>query len=166
MSVDHDEVVDDAGDRADFWVVRRPSFVLVVPRLRGTGRIGLVHRFRYPVGLFFWEFPQRRLAGTDPADVDATASALVRDLADGGSSPIQLQPLGRFFEAYGFSDHLCHCYVAEIGAEHAPADDARGSLRWQPMTSVLDQLVGSDIADGATAAALGLLLARDRRASA
>jgi hypothetical protein len=166
LAVHHDEVIDDAGHRSDFWVVRRPSFVLVVPRHRDSGAVGLVHRFRYPVGLWFWEFPQRRLAASSPADVEATASALVRDLAGGDEPEVRLGLLGQFFEAYGFSDHQCFCYLAEVdsgpeGEADAQAAALSRAVRWESTASLFDRLASTEIADAATAAALALLVARD-----
>jgi hypothetical protein len=164
FSVHHDEVVDDAGRRSDYWVVRRPPYVLVVPRLAGGGAVGLVRRFRYPVGLWFWEFPQGRAPGPAPGpdDVEATATELARSVAgdgaggrDGGGVRVEL--LGRFYEAYGFADHQCYCYLAEV---EAPAGDA--GVRWEPAGDLVDVFAEAPVADASSVAALTLLGARDR----
>ena len=161
FSVHHDEVVDDAGRRSDYWVVRRPPYVLVVPRLAGGDAVGLVRRFRYPVGQWFWEFPQGRAPGPspEPQDVGSTAAGLARRVT-GGRDAVRLELLGRFYEAYGFADHQCYCYLAEVEAPAGAGRDA--GVRWEQAGDLVDVFAESPVADASSVAALTLLRARDR----
>lgn len=107
LRVEVDRVRLPGGGEAVREVVRHPGAAVVVPILP-DGRVLLVRQFRYAAGEALLELP----AGTRNGDEDPDACA-ARELAEEtGWRAGELQYLGSFYTAPGFSDELIHCYVA------------------------------------------------------
>lgn len=158
LSVRRDRVVDEAGREGSYLVLERASFVLVVPFRPDGDQVLLVRKFRYPIGAWFWEFPQARVGSSAPGALVGVAAKLLRSVLHEEALGADLTIVGSFFEAYGYSNHQCYCLLARLRPCPVAPVSASGPVslwvRREQLTSM-----GSDLGlfDAATIASLGLV---------
>jgi ADP-ribose pyrophosphatase len=157
MKVREDTVRFSNGHEGVYGVVDKPDFVLIVP-IHSDGTIQLVQQFRYPVGGRYWELPQgswETTEGLDPVQV-----ALGELAEETGLRAENMERVGHFFEAYGFSNQGFHIFLATNLSLGQPKRD----IEEQDMVSevfaieeVVHMIGDGAIKDAPTIAALGYL---------
>ncbi len=158
LSLRRDRVVDQVGRHSDYWVLERSSFVLVIPYRKRDDHVALVRYFRYPVGQWFWEFPQARLSDDNPEALTGVAAQLMLDLFGRSAAGSLISILGGFFEAYGYSDHRCYCVLATLEGEPVAMETPQLPMtRWEPREALVRAPLDLGIGDAATIASLALL---------
>jgi 8-oxo-dGTP pyrophosphatase MutT (NUDIX family) len=156
-------VREDQIERADgspgvYAVVEKNEGSLVVPW--DGERVYLVGQVKYPVGRFFWEFPQGAIDERD-ADPDETARAEL--VEETGFRAGRLEHLGRLFYSYGLSSQGFNLWLAsELEAGEAEPEVTEIGIETRGVTRAeFDAMVRSgEIADAASLAAWELLRIR------
>jgi hypothetical protein len=162
LSIRQDRVVDQLGNHSDYWVLERSSFVLLIPYRKRDDHVALVWYFRYPVGRWFWEFPQARLSDDNPETLTGVAAQLVLDLFGRSAAGSSISIIGGFFEAYGYSDHRCYCMLAELEGDPVAMQTPRlPMIRWESREALVRAPLDLGIGDAATIASLALLNSHD-----
>lgn len=162
LSIRQDRVVDQLGNHSDYWVLERSSFVLLIPYRKRDDHVALVWYFRYPVGRWFWEFPQARLSDDNPETLTGVAAQLVLDLFGRSAAGSPISIIGGFFEAYGYSDHRCYCMLAELEGDPVAMQTPRlPMIRWESREALVRAPLDLGIGDAATIASLALLNSHD-----
>ncbi len=162
LSIRQDRVVDQFGRYSDYWVLERLSFVLLIPYRKRDDHVALVRYFRYPVGRWFWEFPQARLSDDNPEALTGVAAQLALDLFGRSAADSSISIIGGFYEAYGYSDHRCYCVLAELEGDPMAMETPRLPItRWEPRKALVRAPLDLGIGDAATIASLALLNSHD-----
>jgi 8-oxo-dGTP pyrophosphatase MutT (NUDIX family) len=157
MRVREDTIIRADGSHGVYGVVEKDDFVVVVP-VDGS-QVWLVEQYRYPIRQRRWEFPQgslEHLSAPDPLLVATAELAEETGLAAG-----RLDHLGRFHQAYGYSNQAAEVFVAldltPVERRLAPEE---GDLvaRPFPVATVEAMLRSGEITDAATLATWTLLI--------
>ncbi|HEX4467017.1 MAG TPA: NUDIX hydrolase [Solirubrobacteraceae bacterium] len=160
MTVREDEIERADGTRGIYGVVEKPDFALIVPE-EADGGLWLVGQFRYPVGAWFWEFPQGTWEQQDEVEPEALARGELRE--ETGLEAGSLRRLGHLYQAYGFSNQGFDVWLAtglregSVGAEREPEEQDMQVRRvtreqWEAMIGT------GEVKDGPSIAAYGLLM--------
>ncbi|KAB2675823.1 NUDIX hydrolase [Brucella tritici] len=145
------------GTDSTFGVVEKNDASMIVP-LDDDGNVYLVEQYRYPVGRRFWELPQGSWEGKN--DVDPITLARGELLEETGLRARDLQFVGYFFHAYGYSSHKCNLFLArglEEGARNLDAEEQGLICKKFELYDALRMVTDGEISDAGTIAAFGLL---------
>lgn len=108
MTVREDRVRRADGSDGIYGLIEKHDYSLIVPF--DGARLHLVQQYRYPVGGRFWEFPQGMWE--DRADATPHEVAAGELAEETGLRAATWTPLGRFFQAYGYSGQAVNVYLA------------------------------------------------------
>jgi len=152
-----DEVLYPDGRQATFHIVEHNGAVAMVP-VDPQGRVLLVRQFRQTTGKLLLELPAGTLEdGEDPE------SCAYRELCEEvGMAPGNLQKIGEFFLAPGYSSEVMHIYLATDLREEKQAGDEDEFLSVEAYTpeELFAMIDTREIEDAKTIT--GLLLARSQ----
>jgi ADP-ribose pyrophosphatase len=157
FKVNKDEVEMPDGTRGTLDIVQHSDAVTIIP-LDDEGRIWLVRQYRHAGGEVLLELP----AGTlDEGELpEVCAHREIRE--EVGMSAGELENLGEFFLAPGYSTEYMYVYLA-TGLQADPLEtdeDEFLEVEQMPVKDLYDQAERGEIQDGKTLAAL--FLARSR----
>ena len=136
MTVATDEVRTPTRSTPRKWsIVHRKPAVVVAPLTKG-GKFVLIREERIPIRAAIWSFPAGQIDETLEPDEAAIAEVAQREmreetgyeLASGG----ELTSLGYFFTSPGFTDELCHFFLAR------PVQASAGGAAHEETESILD----------------------------
>jgi 8-oxo-dGTP pyrophosphatase MutT (NUDIX family) len=156
-------VREDRIERADgspgvYAVVDKNEGCLVVPW--DGERVWLVGQVKYPVGSFYWEFPQGAI---DDRRVDPEETARTELREETGFEARSLKHLGRLFYSYGLSSQGFDLWLATdlVAGEASPEPTEVGiETRGVTRDEFTAMVVSGEIADAASLAAWELLRIR------
>ncbi len=154
---DHDTFRLPGGEEGDYYSIRTPGAVMVVP-VEDDGRIVLVRQYRYLLGRDSIEFPA---GGVGPGG-DFLEQAKKELAEEAALRAERWEEAGRFASWNGVTDEICRLYVA---TGLSPGEGRRDGteefeilrVRWDEL---LRMVVGNEIDDGMTLASI--TLARER----
>lgn len=169
LSVATDEVRTPTRNEPRKWsVVHRKPAVVIAPVTR-EGKFVLIREERIPIRAAIWSFPAGQIDQTGEPDDAAVREVAERELreetgyelADNG----QLVSLGYFFSSPGFTDELCHLFLAQSvqpsagGSQH---DNAEAIVDCREFSGdVLRQMIADgEIRDSNTLSLWARLVAR------
>jgi ADP-ribose pyrophosphatase len=156
VRIHHDIIRRPSGDEGSYTVIEKRDFAVIAAIENGL--IHLVRQYRYPVKASYWEMPQGSYEGPGVISAQEIASAELRQ--ETGLVAQQIQILGSFFSAYGYSNQKCHLFLA-TGLSHVgqSLDAEEEGLETRPFTLPIfaDMIRNGEIADGTTIAAVGLM---------
>lgn len=150
-----DELLLPNGKRVSLDIVEHPGAVTMVP-VDDQGAIWFVRQYRHSTGEVLLELPAGSLEEGEPPD--ECAGREMRE--ETGMSAGELQKIGEFFLAPGYSTEFLHVYLA-IDLRPAPLqpdEDEFLSVERLPIAQVYAMIEAGKFRDGKTLAAL--LLAR------
>ncbi|MBT3360159.1 MAG: NUDIX hydrolase [Rhodospirillales bacterium] len=157
MKVREDTVRFSNGHEGIYGIVDKDDFVLVVP-IHPDGTIQMVQQFRYPVGGRYWELPQGSWESKE--SVDPVQIALGELAEETGLRAKKMEPIGHFFEAYGFSNQGFHLFLA-TGLFQGPPEretEEHGMISGMfAMEEIVQMITEGTIKDAPTIAAIGYL---------
>lgn len=159
VSVREDAIEREDGSRGVHAVIDKNDGALVVPW--DGERVTLVGQVKYPVGAFFWEFPQGAIDATDDVDPEVIARTELRE--ETGLRAGRMRHLGRFFYSYGMSSQAFDAWLAtDLAAGEPDPEDTEVGLETRAVTRAeFDELVrAGEIADAASLAAWEMLRVR------
>jgi len=154
---DHDTFRLPGGGEGDYYSVRTPGAVMVVP-VDHDGTIVLVRQYRYLLDGDSIEFP----AGGVPEGIGFLEQAK-RELAEEAAlSARNWEEAGRFASWNGVTDEVCRLYVASgLSAAERPRDRTEEfeilRVAWSELLRMVER---NEISDGMTLASIAL--SRDR----
>ena len=149
-------------------VVHRKPAVAIAPVTR-EGKFVLIREERIPIRAAIWSFPAGQIDETrepDAATVDAVARRELREETGYELAPdTELSSLGYFFSSPGFTDELCHFFLArpvERSAAGSQHDEAEAILDCREFSGdVLRQMIAEgEIRDSNTLSLWARLVAR------
>ena len=158
VRVREDAIEREDGSRGIYAVVEKNEGALVVPW--DGERVTLVGQVKYPVGGFFWEFPQGAIDHEDAAPEETARAELVEET---GLRAGRLEHLGRLFYSYGLSSQGFDLWLAtDLTQGEAEPEATEVGLQARAVTKgEFDDMVRSgEIADAASLAAWELLRIR------
>jgi ADP-ribose pyrophosphatase len=126
-------------------LVRHPGAVALVA-LDETGKVLLVRQFRVAAGRVLVEIP----AGTLDPDETPEVCAMRELQEETGFKPGQLEYLGGFFVAPGYTTEYIHLYLAtELSESRLPGDDDEFiEVERVPLAEALAMIERGEIVDG------------------
>lgn len=136
-------------------IVEHSGAVTIVP-IDEQNRLWFVRQYRHAAGLILLEFP----AGTLEAEEDPAYCAAREIREEIGMAASQLEKIGSFYLAPGYSSEFMHVYLAR-GLSPSPLQgDADEFLQVEtiPLHKVIEMARHGKIQDGKTLAALFLAL--------
>lgn len=150
-----DELLLPNGKRVSLDIVEHPGAVTMVP-VDDQGAIWFVRQYRHSTGEVLLELPAGSLEEGEPPD--ECAGREMRE--ETGMSAGELQKIGEFFLAPGYSTEFLHVYLAMDlrPAPLQPDEDEFLSVERLPIAQVYAMIEAGKFRDGKTLAAL--LLAR------
>jgi ADP-ribose diphosphatase len=129
-------------------VVHRKPAVVIAP-LTADGRFVLIREERIPIRAAIWSFPAGQIDGTLEPDAAAIREVARRELREETGYELvagaELISLGYFFTSPGFTDELCHFFLARPvqrsagGAEHDATEAILDCREFSP--DVLRQMI-------------------------
>lgn len=128
------------------WI-KHPGACAVVP-LFENGDVMLVRQFRYSMAQIFYEVPAGKI---DPGETPDQA-ARRELLEEAGILSNQLEYVGHFYPAIGYSDEIIHIYVARqlsITEQSTDEDEFVESERI-PLEEAMRMIPSGEINDGKT----------------
>lgn len=154
FDVHRDQVRLPNGQSVPFDVVVHQGAVTLVP-LDADGSLWFIRQYRYPVGVDLLELP----AGVMESGEDPQISAERELREEIGMAARQMQKLGEFFLAPGYSTEYMHVFLAtDLAHAPLPADeDEFLSIERIPVMEALRMAENGQIQDAKTLAALLLL---------
>jgi ADP-ribose diphosphatase len=169
LSVATDEVRSPARSEPRKWsVVHRKPAVVIAPMTR-EGKFVLIREERIPIRAAIWSFPAGQIDETLEPDDAAVREVARRELREETGYELargsELLSLGYFFSSPGFTDELCHFFLARPvqkspnGAQH---DEAEAILDCREFSGdVLRQMIADgEIRDSNTLSLWARLVAR------
>ncbi len=169
LTVATDEVRTPTRTNPRKWsVVHRKPAVVIAP-LTAEGKFVLIREERIPVRAAIWSFPAGQIDDSLEPDDAAIREVARRELRE--ETGYELAPggefisLGYFFSSPGFTDELCHIFLAhpvQPSAEGAAPEAAEGILDIREFSiDVLRQMISEgDIRDSNTLSVWGRMAAR------
>jgi len=154
---DHDRFRLPNGEEGDYYYVRSPGAVMIVP-FDDEGNVLLVRQYRYLLDEDSLEFPAGGLKpGRDPID---QARAELREEA--GYDAESWEDVGRFASWNGATNEICRVYIARdlVSAPAAPDRTEEFELirmKWEELLRVAET---NELYDGMTLASIALVRAR------
>ena len=158
VRVREDAIEREDGSRGVYAVVEKNEGALVIPW--DGERVTLVGQVKYPVGGFFWEFPQGAIDDEQASPEDTARAELAEET---GLRAGSLRHLGKLFYSYGLSSQGFDLWLAtELEQGEAAPEPTEVGLQTRAVTKgEFDELVRSgEIADAASLAAWELLRIR------
>ena len=158
VRVREDAIEREDGSRGIYAVVEKNEGALVVPW--DGERVTLVGQVKYPVGAFYWEFPQGAIDHEDATPEETARAELVEET---GLSAGRLEHLGRLFYSYGLSSQGFDLWLAtDLEQGEAQPEATEVGLQTRAVTKAeFDDMVRSgEVADAASLAAWELLRIR------
>lgn len=107
FSLRKDEIRLPNGETAKLDIVEHPGAVVLLP-VDESGRIWFIRQYRHSAGEFLLELPAGTLEAGE--ELDRCAYREIRE--EIGMSAGQIQKIGEFFPAPGYSTELLHLYLA------------------------------------------------------
>ena len=109
MKVYEDSIERQNGQRGIYGLVEKPAFSLIIP-LDETGKFTyMVEQFRYPLGLRTLEFVQGSM---EKEDLNVIENARRELKEETGLAAENIEEIGTFFTAVGFSNQIGHVFLA------------------------------------------------------
>jgi len=158
VRVREDAIERQDGSEGVYAVVEKNEGALVIPW--DGERVTLVGQVKYPVGGFFWEFPQGAI---DDAQAEPEETARAELAEETGLRAGRLEHLGRLFYSYGLSSQGFDLWLATDLTQGEPArEPTELGMRTVAVTrDEFDAMVRSgEIADAASLGAWELLRIR------
>ena len=158
MRVREDRVRRTDGSDGTYGVVEKPDFALIIP-VAADGGLWVIEQFRYPVGGRFCEFPQGSWEDQPNADPELLARGELRE--ETGLQAGSLRPLGRLYQAYGYSNQGLDVWLATDLREGTPdrSPEEQGMHAFEVSRDEWHSMVADGrVRDAASVAAYGLLL--------
>ncbi|MEU1284889.1 NUDIX hydrolase [Kitasatospora sp. NPDC005856] len=146
--------------RIDHHVVRYPKKSTTTVVTDDQGRFLLLYRHRFITGRWGWEVP----AGWAEPGEDPAAAAAREVEEETGWRPGRVELLTEYDAMAGISNAHFHAYHATGCTQVSEPQDVSESTRveWVPEADVVDLLVGGEVADGPSHAALSYYLGPHR----
>lgn len=148
------------GDKPGIYgVVEKADYAIIAAV--SDGHIHLVEQYRYPVSARYWELPQGMWEDTPDIDPAVLARAELRE--ETGIVAEQMEEIGHFFQAYGYSNQGVHVFLATgLTQGKTNLDPEEADLISRPVSfAEIDHMVADGrIMDISTVAVLGLLRQR------
>ena len=169
LTVATDEVRTPTRSQPRPWSVAHRKPAVVIAPLTGEGKFVLIREERIPVRAAIWSFPAGQIDDSLEPDDAAVREVARRELREESGYELEaggeLISLGYFFTSPGFTDELCHLFLARPvrpSAEGAAPEEAEGILEIREFsTDVLRQLISEgEIRDSNTLSVWGRLAAR------
>lgn len=155
MKVKLDKVANLRGQKAEFGIVEKKDYGLVIPTV--GEKFYLVEEYRYPVDARSWAFPQGHFEEDESLEGNAA-----RELGEEtGLVAAKLQYLGQLYLAPGFCTQKFSVYVAKNCRQSKSKRDATesdmvvGAFSFDELRSMIKR---GEIKDSPTVAAFGLYL--------
>jgi 8-oxo-dGTP pyrophosphatase MutT (NUDIX family) len=158
VRVREDAIEREDGSRGVYAVVEKNEGSLVAPW--DGERVTLVGQVKYPVGGFFWEFPQGAIDHRAAAPEETARAELVEET---GLRAGKLEHLGRLFYSYGLSSQGFDLWLAtDLTQGDAQPEATEVGLQTRAVTRAeFEAMVREgEIADAASLAAWELLRIR------
>jgi 8-oxo-dGTP pyrophosphatase MutT (NUDIX family) len=158
VRVREDAIVREDGSEGVYAVVDKNEGALIVPW--DGERVTLVGQVKYPVGRFFWEFPQGAI---DDERAGAEETARTELAEETGLRAGRLEHLGQLFYSYGLSSQGFDLWLAtdlEQGEPNREATEVGMQTRAVTRVEFDDMVRSGEIADAASLAAWELLRIR------
>lgn len=108
LSVERQRIIRDDGHASDFYAVRHPGAVVVIP-LTKEGEYIMVRQYRPAIDAWILEFP----AGTLQSGENPQYCAHRELIEETGWSADELIPLGTLYPAPGFCDEIQYGFLAK-----------------------------------------------------
>lgn len=141
------------GREISMEVIHHPGAVVILP-IDADGRIWFVRQYRHSVGRMFLELPAGTLEKGEGPEV--TAAREIRE--EIGMAAAQMQTLGGFYPAPGYSDEYLYAYLA-TGLTPAPLAQDEGEfiqVEKYTLPEALKMLKDGTIQDAKTMATFSL----------
>ena len=158
VRVREDAIEREDGSHGVYAVVDKNEGALIVPW--DGERVTLVGQVKYPVGRFFWEFPQGAIDDRDAVPEETARAELAEET---GLTAGTLEHLGRLFYSYGLSSQGFDLWLATDLVQGEPRREATEvGMQARAFTRAeFEAMVRSgEIADAASLAAWELLRIR------
>jgi 8-oxo-dGTP pyrophosphatase MutT (NUDIX family) len=158
VRVREDAIEREDGSPGVYAVVDKNEGALIVPW--DGERVTLVGQVKYPVGAFFWEFPQGAIDHEDAAPEETARTELAEET---GQRAGTLRHLGRLFYSYGLSSQGFDLWLAtdlEQGEPRREATEVGMQTRAVTRPEFEVMVRSGEIADAASLAAWELLRIR------
>jgi ADP-ribose pyrophosphatase len=154
FSVRQDQVKLPDGHITELDIVEHVGAVTIIP-IDADGNIWFVRQYRHAAGTEILELP----AGTLEDGENPDLCALRETREEIGMAPGQLQKLGEFYLAPGYSTEYMHVYLAtELSPNPLPGDmDEFLSIESYPAEKAFSKVESGEIKDAKSLAALLLL---------
>ncbi|MBA3832045.1 MAG: NUDIX hydrolase [Chthoniobacterales bacterium] len=136
LSVATDEVRTPSQSQARKWsIVHRKPAVVIAPLTR-EGKFVLIREERIPIRAAIWSFPAGQIDETLEPDEAAVQEVARRELREETGYELaagaELVSLGYFFTSPGFTDELCHFFLAR------PVQESAGGAAHDETEAILD----------------------------
>ncbi len=151
------------------WSIAHRKPAVVIAPMTSAGKFILINEERIPIRSGIWSFPAGQIDGNlEPSD-DVVREVAVRELREEAGYELEpggeLVPLGYFFSSPGFTDEVCHLFLARPvrGCPGgATPDESEGILDVREFSGdVLRQMIADgEIRDSNTLSVWARLVAR------
>lgn len=149
-----DEVLMANGQQANYVVVHKQPFALIVPW--DGERFTIVGQYRYQPNSYSWEFPQGHF---EHNSIEETARRELKE--ETGITAQEIRPLGTFLIAPGAIDQTCHAYVATgitHGDHEREATEDGMKIKHVTLEELKKMIRDGEIKDGVSITALYLFM--------
>ena len=154
FSVREDKVVRPNGKNGVYYVVDKPSCVVIIP-LTKKGEVYLIHIGRYTTGKSHWEIP---IGSSDNQDELIAAKRELKE--ETGLVSKKWIKMGKLEVANGMSSQMSHVFAArdvkQSETKEKAIDEEIDRLQKVPFKKVLQMIKNNQIVDGPSVAALML----------
>lgn len=169
LNVATDEVRTPTRPQPRKWSVAHRKPAVVIAPLTADGKYVLIREERIPIRAAIWSFPAGQIDETLEPDDDAAREVARRELREETGYELApdgaLIPCGYFFSSPGFTDELCHFFLARPvrpSAQGAAHEEAEGILDCREFSGdVLRQMIAEgEVRDSNTLSLWARLVAR------
>lgn len=145
ISVEHQEVINPAGNEGIYGIVHFKNKAIGIVPLDAEGNIYLVGQYRYPIGVYSWEIPE----GGGPL-LEPPLEAAKRELREEtGLSASNWRELCIIHTSNSATDEEGILFLAEglTQGEHEPEETEQLVVRKIPLIEAVEMVMRSEITD-------------------
>ena len=155
IAVDHDDVLNAAGNPGIYGVVRFENLAIGIVTLDNEGKTTLIGQWRYPLERYSWEIPE----GGGPKDEAPLETAKRELLEETGLTAMKWTKLLEMDLSNSVTDERAHLFLAEdlSQGEAAPEETEVFLLKKIPLADAVQLVINGEIRD--SLAVTGLLAA-------